>query len=320
MMNEVTTTRHNELIDPLVHVWGWEIPVYLFLGGLVAGMMILSGYFFLKRRDENHQCICYQIPLIALALLSLGMLTLFLDLEHKLFVWRLYTTLQIKSPMSWGAWILVMVYPALLLTFFLRVPDFLSDRLPFISAWSKILLSQKNITLWIGRLNLALGVLLGIYTGILLSALGARPLWNSAILGILFLTSGLSTASALVHMIARDRQESELLARADNMFLTIELAVMALFFIGMLSSTEVQIQSAQLLLTGPFAAVFWVFVIILGIIAPLFIQNLSVRHKIAHTAVAPILVIVGGLVLRFVLVQAGQMSHYANAHYLPSIF
>lgn len=315
-MTELTTTRHNELIDPIVHVWGWEIPVYLFLGGLVAGMMIIAGYFFIKGRDAENRCICYQIPLIGLVLLSLGMLALFLDLEHKLYVWRLYTTFEIKSPMSWGAWILLLVYPALLINFMLNVPAFISKWLPFLPAWSEKISSIKNIKRHVGKMNLVLGVMLGIYTGILLSALGARPLWNSAILGVLFLVSGLSTASALVHMIAKDRAESEMLARADNLFLTIELVVIGLFFIGLLSSTEAQIQSAMLLLSGPFAAVFWVFVVLLGILVPLFIQNLSVAHKIKHTPVAPILVIVGGLILRFVFVEAGQYSHYLNAHFL----
>jgi protein NrfD len=319
-MNELTTTRHNELIDPFVQVWGWEIPVYLFLGGLVAGMMIISGYFFIKGRDSDHRCICYQIPLIGLVLLSLGMFALFLDLSHKLYVWRLYTTFEIKSPMSWGAWILLMVYPALLVNFFLHIPAFLADRFQFLTTWSQKISSLKNVKRWVGKINLLLGVLLGVYTGILLSALGARPLWNSAILGVLFLTSGLSTASALVHMIAKERNESELLARADNIFLMAELAIIALFFIGLLSSTEVQIQSAKLLLTGPYAAVFWVFVILLGIVVPLIIQNLSVNHKIKHTPVAPLLVIAGGLILRFIFVQAGQLSHYMNAHYLKTIF
>ena len=44
---EIATTRRNPGIDPYLHVWGWEIPVYLFLGGLVAGLLILSGIFFL---------------------------------------------------------------------------------------------------------------------------------------------------------------------------------------------------------------------------------------------------------------------------------
>ena len=82
-MFEQTTTRHNELIDPLLHVWGWEIPVYLFLGGLVAGMMILTGYFQLTKPARRMSCVCARLPLIGLVLLTLGMLALFLDLEHK---------------------------------------------------------------------------------------------------------------------------------------------------------------------------------------------------------------------------------------------
>jgi formate-dependent nitrite reductase membrane component NrfD len=42
-MNEITLTRNNHLIDPSLGVWGWEIPIYLFLGGMVAGMMLISG-------------------------------------------------------------------------------------------------------------------------------------------------------------------------------------------------------------------------------------------------------------------------------------
>jgi len=57
-----------------------------------------------------------------------------------------------------------------------------------------------------------------------------------------------------------------------------------------------------------------VFVIGIGIIVPLIIQLLAVNHKVSHTAIAPILVIVGGLILRFVIVSAGQFSHWFNAH------
>ena len=92
-MRELVLTRHTELIDPLLHVWGWEIPVYLFLGGMVAGMMILVGYFLLSGRHTGHNCVVRACcPALSLVLLSVGMLALFLDLEHKLYVWRLYTT------------------------------------------------------------------------------------------------------------------------------------------------------------------------------------------------------------------------------------
>jgi protein NrfD len=72
-------------------------------------------------------------------------------------------------------------------------------------------------------------------------------------------------------------------------------------------------QAAHLLLSGPYAAVFWVFVIGMGIIIPLIIQLLAVNHKIQHTPIAPIMVIGGGLILRFVIVYAGQYSHWTMA-------
>ena len=94
-MTDLVLTRHNPLIDPLVHVWGWEIPVYLFLGGWVAGMMIIVGYFLLRGRHREETCVCSVLPGLSVVLLSLGMLALFLDLEHKLYVWRLYTTFEV---------------------------------------------------------------------------------------------------------------------------------------------------------------------------------------------------------------------------------
>jgi hypothetical protein len=59
---------------------------------------------------------------LSLALLTLGMLALFLDLEYKTHVWRLYTTFEPLSPMSWGAWILLLVYPALVANLLLGLP------------------------------------------------------------------------------------------------------------------------------------------------------------------------------------------------------
>jgi formate-dependent nitrite reductase membrane component NrfD len=167
----------------------------------------------------------------------------------------------------------------------------------------------------IGLLNIIFGIMLGIYTGVLLSSMGARPLWNSSVLWLLFLVSGLSTAAAFGHMVAKDVDEREYLAKVDNTFLISEFVVIVLMLIGLMSSSQAHIQSAQLLLGGPFTAPFWVFVIGMGIIIPLIIQLLAVNHKIKHTPVAPLLVIAGGLVLRFVIVYAGQFSHYINAHF-----
>ena len=129
---------------------------------------------------------------------------------------------------------------------------------------------------------------------------------------MLFLVSGLSSAAAFVHLIAKDKYERQLLAKADNAFLTLEIFVIGGFIRGLLTSTSVHIEAARLLLDGPFAAAFWVFVIALGIVIPLFLQLLAVNEKVRHTPIPPILVLSGGLILRFVIVYAGQYSHYMH--------
>lgn len=311
-MNEIVSTRTNPMIDPAMHIWGWEIPVYLFLGGLVAGMMMISGYFLFRGRQKEMATSCLTLPLLSVVLLSLGMFALFLDLAHRWYFWRMYMTFQPASPMSWGSWILLLVYPALIANALIRPPAWLTGRLPVLIALSERIGSRSANVKFIGIANMLLGAMLGVYTGILLSAFGARPLWNSSILGLLFLTSGLSSAAAFVHLVAREEFEQKLLAKADNAFLTIEIVIIGMFLIGLLSSTAVHSEAAMLLLTGPYAPVFWVFVIGLGIIIPLIVQSLAVNHKVAHTPVAPILVVLGGLILRFVIVQAGQVSHWTR--------
>jgi protein NrfD len=344
-MTEYTLYRHNPGIDPSMHVWGWEIPVYLFLGGLVAGLMIIAGVRLLIMRPNARQAlVCCTIgPLAGLALLSLGMLALFLDLSHKIHVWRLYLTFEPTSPMSWGSWILLLVYPALLANALAHLPEAipaLSRRFPVLVKISDYMLARPRIIVGTGLANIVLGIALGIYTGVLLGALGARPLWNSAVLGPLFLFSGLSTAAALLHgilvltarddelpefadfllsMVARwsqarplDTRIAPTLAQADNSFLTIELALLGLLLIGHLTSTAVHQEAAGLLLHGPYAAVFWVCVIGLGILLPLLLQHLELLHRIRHTIAPSVLVLCGGLVLRFVLVAAGQASHWSS--------
>ena len=316
-MHELIRTRHNELIDPILHIWGWEIPVYLFLGGLVAGIMIISGYFTFRGHHKHSYFSCFYLPHMSLVLLSAGMFALFLDLEHKPYIWRLYTTFQVTSPMSWGSWILVLVYPTLLLNTLVRIPEPFRNRIGMFDRFSNSINKRPFLIKNIGVLNIIVGAILGAYTGVLLSALGARPLWNSSMLWVLFLVSGLSSAAALVHLITSDRFERELLAKADNGFLIFELLVFAMLFLGMLNSGRVHQEAASLLLVGPLAPAFWVFVIALGIVVPLFMQLLAVNHKIRHTPIAPIMVVLGGLILRFVIVYGGQMSHWTRVAAAP---
>ena len=96
-MLEVTSTRHNPLIDPHLSVWSWEIPLYLFVGGIVAGMMVLAGLAMrrIAKGEDAAPFFSMQTPLLGFVLMNIGMLALLLDLTHRLYVWRIFTTFQV---------------------------------------------------------------------------------------------------------------------------------------------------------------------------------------------------------------------------------
>lgn len=267
-------------------VWHWEIPVYLFLGGLTAGLMIVGA--ILGRRAQASAA-TRLLPFVAPVTLSLGMLALFLDLEQKLHVLHFYTSFRVTSPMSWGAWILVAVYPATILLGLARI-GFVAERyLARLERW-----------------NVILGIALGAYTGILLSTLSARALWSSALLGPLFLVSGFSTAAALVMLARITRGERETLRRWDVAAIGVELALLALLFIDLMSSGTRGRAAADLFLGGAYTAPFWALVVIAGLAVPLALELLEHRRTLRPTLAAPALLLAGGFALRWIFVAAGQ--------------
>jgi len=344
-MLEVTTTRHNPGIDPSLHVWGWEIPLYLFVGGMVAGMMIFAGWAMLRtaRGDDTRSFFSLQMPLLAFMLLNIGMLALLLDLSHPLYVWAVYITFQPASPMSWGSWVLLAVYGILLVSALVRLPEswpWLGSRVPGLQKASAYFTGSPGRMRWLGYLNIAFGIAVGIYTGILLNTMVARPLWNTAVLPLLFLVSGMSAAAAAMHLASRvfpgrpaprslvggllaamtqplgpqppEKSTVNTLIRADVALLAVELVLIALLLLSLVTSNLSQIEAAKLLLAGKYGIVFWVGVIAVGIVVPIVLQALELTHRIPHTVVPAVLVLVGGFALRWVLVNAGQASEIVS--------
>jgi formate-dependent nitrite reductase membrane component NrfD len=345
-MLEVTTTRHNHLVDPVLAVWSWEIPLYLFFGGMIAGMMVLAGLNMLKlaKGERAESFYSVQTPILGFILMNLGMGALFLDLAHKLYVWRVYVAFEPTSPMSWGSWVLILVYPVLIASALLRLPEswpWLARVVPAVGKASAWLIERPAVIRTLGWANIALGVALGIYTGILLNTMVARPLWNSAILGPLFLVSGLSAAAAMVHLATRifpgrpapqgmiggafasmvqnlgpqppEKRTVDSLIRADLAFLAIELLLIALLVISLLTSSASHAEAAKLILGGSYTMIFWLGVVTVGIVVPLALQALELGHRIPHTVLPAVLVLAGGFALRWVMVNAGQASTFIQA-------
>ena len=153
-------------------------------------------------------------------------------------------------------------------------------------------------------------VILGIYTGILLSAFNARPLWNNAILGPLFLTSGLSTGAAAIILLAKNAKERHLFSKVDLALIIIELGLIIHMLMGMYAGSEVQLEAMRLLVGGEFTVLFFGFVVILGLIVPAIMESLEINGFKVPAAIPALLVLIGGLIFRFVMVEAGQITRY----------
>ena len=311
-MWEELSTRANELVDPGLHVWGWEIPVYLFLGGLVAGMMIVCGVLLRRGVLPRPAGVLKTFPIAALLLLSAGMLALFLDLEHKLHVLRLYLVFEPTSPMSWGAWILILVYPVLVALALIEPPAAISTHLPPASRARAWLIARPKALRALATLAILIGTALGLYTGVLLSSLGARPFWSNGLLAPLFLASGLSSGTALAHAVSNLEREKREFLRADTMLLAAELAILLLFVLSLASAGEASREASALLLGGALSSIFWVVVVGLGVVSPLAIQLVVLFRHDQHVEIAPALVLLGGLALRMFFVWAGQVSHWPH--------
>lgn len=311
-MNEITTTRANHLIDPVLSVWRGEVALYLFLGGLVAGLMVLAGYAMLRTPNERRSRAASLMLWTAPLLISIGMFFLWLDLEHPFNAYRFYLALRPTSPMSWGAWILLLVYPASILLAWVMTPDDLKIRWRqkalFLPAVERVADWATENVRFLAALNIGAGAALGVYTGVLLGTMAARPLWNSAILGPLFLVSGLSTGAAFLLLYKLADRERIWLSRLDMGLIAIELVLIALWFIGLASGGAAYREALAVFFGGPYTAAFWTLVVMLGLLAPITGEWLEHRHGAVPGRLTAILVLIGGFALRWIVVYAGQFA------------
>jgi protein NrfD len=306
----IISGRMNHLIDPQLNIWHWHIPFYLFLGGLAAGILFFAALYTIQGKEDKYPAAVKKAPFITPFILVIGLLALLLDLNNKPYFWRLYTTIRLESPMSWGAWTLMVVTPISFIWCALNIreifPSFCWKSEP-LRQLEAFFIRHRITMAWILLIS---SVILGIYTGILFSAFNARPLWNTSILGPLFLASGLSTGAAYIMLVSKSHAERIMFSKIDLMLIGIELFLIVHMFMGFLASTQVQIDAAMLFLGGPYTAIFWVFVVFLGMLVPALLEVLELRKYHVPVIVPGLLVLFGGLMFRFIIAYAGQASRW----------
>ncbi|MBF0400146.1 MAG: polysulfide reductase NrfD [Magnetococcales bacterium] len=313
--------------------WGLPVIIYLFLAGLGAGALTVSGSVLLRGgggwfagqhfRIARYGALLAPLPLIVgtgMIVFELG--TFRAGIEQfdiaKLFRWiNLFKTINL-SPMNIGSWVLglcILFSLAYAWTFLTPTACAKDDQC-----------KVRRVMAWIA---VPLGIAVAIYTGIMLGAMPSRPFWNSQILAMLFLFSALSTGVAgilCMHAICHCEENQELRAQAgyilsvsDALLIGLELLIIFLFIMfAHLTIGDPAHAIAVILPGGVLVWWFWIGVVLFGMLVPGLVELRYTLPKLLHhnpyrvlrsvEIAIGVLVLAGGFLLRYVIVVAGQIT------------
>ena len=278
-------------------VWDAIIAIYLFLAGLGAGAFALGALTnWAKTPAPTMKKVSFIVAPVAVAV---GTLMLVVDahagLMNPLRFFGLVANLG--SVMAWG----VIVLSAFLVV---SIVDVI------------ILLVKKSSPKVLDIIGAVLAVCVAAYTGVLLGDAGvAFPLWNMAVLPILFIVSAASTGIALTVLITRFVAADEAaalpwLGKAGLVLPVLELAlVIALLAVaGMAGGSAGAAGAASVanLVSGPYAVAFWLGFVVIGLAVPFVLELMSRRgsQSKALPMAGEACVLVGGFMLRYLVIMA----------------
>ncbi len=310
-----TPNPQNELQEPTYYdrpvlkapVWRWEIIWYFFFGGLAAGSYIIASIasLFGSREDRAVVRTGYYLSLLALLLCPPLLIKDLGRPDRFLHMLRMF---KVKSPMSMGTWSVVAFSLFSGITAVIQAArDGLLGRW-----WGARLLASLPQKL-IAMPGIAAGFFLGSYTGVLLAATSV-PLWSrSKLLGGIFLTSAISTSSALISFVLRltNAPLSALhkLERLEWTAMLIEMTGILAFLRGSGRAARPLVGTAS----TEHGMTFWRFVFGTGLVLPWLLQTLSLlggqrSRRTGGGLLISVLVLVGGYFLRRTLIEAGHRS------------
>ncbi|MBL0907874.1 cytochrome c nitrite reductase subunit NrfD [Pectobacterium carotovorum] len=304
-------------------VWDWPIAIYLFLVGISAGLVTLS---VLLRRYHPEQAtadstLMRTTLILAPCTIILGLLILVFHLTRPWTFWKLMFHYSFTSVMSVGV-MLFQVYMAALAVWLVNI--FSEQVIVLQQRWLPKLVMLPKVLGWLAPMQksldivmLLLAVMLGAYTGFLLSALKTYPLLNNPILPALFLFSGVSSgaAVALIAMACRYRrnphsEEAHFVHRVETPVVWLEIFLLFAFFIGLALGDDGKQRALVAAVGGGFWAVwFWLGVVGIGLVLPLLLKSWANRQHSPYGVLAVCgMSLVGVLLLRFFILYAGQLT------------
>ncbi|CAJ1793432.1 cytochrome c nitrite reductase subunit NrfD [Aeromonas salmonicida] len=300
-------------------VWDWPIAIYLFLLGISAGATSLS--VLLRRKGAGSESgIIKATAILAPLSVILGLLILIFHLARPWTFWKLMFHYQFDSVMSMGV-MLFQLYMAVLFAWLAVVfrseieelrRHLFKETFAFVDSTIVLLARFERL---LAPLLLLLAVLLGAYTGFLLSALKTYPLLNNP---VLFLVSGISSGIASTILLAvtlfnedHHSQGVSFVHGFERPVLAVEVLLLVCFFTGLyFGGGQKEVAMWAAIGSGFWAQVFWLGVVGFGMLLPQLLSLLpaQMRQRNGHLVLVCSLTLMGILLLRYFVLYAGQMT------------
>lgn len=305
-------------------VWDYTIAIYLFLLGISSGAVQLAIAYKRSNKLENlsQNWIIRSGVILGSVPTLIGLTLLIFHLTRPWTFWKLMFNYQFNSVMSMGV-MLFQIYMLFLVIWgvviFKKEIEALINRfMPKLQFVMKLIGLAERITSPVEVILFILAAVLGAYTGFLLSALISYPMLNNPVLPALFLASGTSSgiaATFLIILIAGklkgDSHESHFIHKFEVPIMVTELGLIVCFFVGLHFGGGQKTVALHNALSGFWGAIFWVGVLIIGILIPL-IANMFVNDRLKYNRNFIILVsifdLIGVFCLRFFILYAGQLT------------
>lgn len=280
-----------ELDSQVQTEWKWPVAADLFLAGTGAGAFaagVLASYGGTEWEGIAKTGVALGFPLVLLATFFL-----ILDLGVKFRALRVF----LNPGTSW------ITRGSLIITGFM----FLAFLGFVLMVWPGNMAADAPLLRTILTVNFAFSVLVMIYTGALLCASRAIAFWNTAMLPLLFLVSAATTGTMAVMLFApASAAPFQLLSKVLLVLLAIK-AIAVAFYVQASHRTDESRASARLLLKGRLSGLFWFGLVVVGLLLPLalLIINVTVLHEIWLARAAALLGLIGGFILRRLILAAG---------------
>lgn len=293
---------------PVIHGphWKWLIVLYFFFGGISGSSAVLSAIARLTEREDGLR-ISRVASYVSMTALLPCPIFLVLDLGRPTRFLNMLRVLRPSSPMSMGSWGLALFGAATSLSTLLQVLIDLQ-----MSRESNIVSHLDRPARQLAPLSALLGLIVAGYTGVLLAAT-AVPIWSKRpwLLGPLFLTSATSSGAAAVaiatSLVYQSIEAGEAKLHRFGAYAMIAESAILTGWIYALGPT------AKPVVSGHVGSVMRHVVVGAGMVVPQLLaigslRSQNQRNRLLLTRATSVLTLVGGLALRYAVVQAGRDS------------